>query len=204
MAALTRSTARSAVKTRMGLNSAVTDGLLTDSVINQQLQFALDDIASEFDWPWLQTTATINFSSGTAATPSRYKKILDLSLNGERLNRLTLDEVLANDYTYPGWYQEGPTLKTYPSGMTQAGVTCHYYQLETELDDDADTPLLPQEHHQTWVLRACCYCASIRRDQALKAELDSEYQAGLRRMRDDVERYAGARQVRRMRNNWRA
>lgn len=202
MAALTRATARDAVKTRMGLSTGMADGLLTDTVINLQLQFAINDIAGEYDWPWLQTTATVSFSAGTAATPTRMKKMVDIDLAGKRINRLTLTEVLRQSTPYPGWYQEGATLKTYPAGQTVANCTAHYVQLETDLTSDGLSPLLPEEHHQTWVLRTAWRCAAIRRDQQMKLELGSEYGDDIARMRDDVSRYAGSRQVRNLRGRW--
>ena len=198
MAALTLTTATSAVKTRMGLNSSVSDGLLTDTVIQQQLQFAIDDIASEYDWPWMQATATVNFSSGTAAFPTGCKKVTALDYSGMKVNRVSLAEALEQSPDYAGWYVEKDALYSYPAGLTQSGFTLHYVKRETVLGA-SDSPLLPMEWHQVWVLRGAWYCASIRRDQGMKSELDQEYRQAIQKMRDDTSRYNGPTQVRRRR-----
>jgi hypothetical protein len=195
MAALTRDTATSAVKNRMGISSSTTDPLLTDAVIQQQLQFSIDDIAGEYDWPWLSETASVNFSSGTAAPPSGYRKITHLELNGQQIPHYDLADVLHAQPVQPGWYIEDETLKSFPSGITQTGVTVHFLKRENLVGDSNISPVLPQEFHQVWVVRAAWYCSSIRRDQTLKSELGAEYDQAIRRMRDDISRFAGPRQV---------
>jgi hypothetical protein len=184
----------------MGLSSGQTDGMLTDTVVNEQLQFAINDIASERDWPWLQTSASLSFSSGTAAFPTGMVKLIDISYLGKRLNRLSISEALEQTTPYAGYYIYSDQLVTYPSGQTLTPCIATYIVQETDLDGDSDVPRLPLQHHQVWVNRAAWYCASIRRDAQMKSELEQEYRDGVRRMLDDVNRYAGQRQIRSIRN----
>lgn len=194
---MNRGQLRSALISRLGI-PPVGDGLLDQSELNNIIGYALRDLSSEHDWPWLLTSASLTFTSGVATSPSTLVKVRDLVVNGRRAKYVPLTAFL--DASAAGvecvWTDTGTSIRLTPAPSTAPTATLWYVQGEPALGVDTASPLVPDAHHQMVVARAS-YLANTRRNRMEEAQRDdNEYQMGLRKMRDASWSKTGPRTVR--------
>lgn len=128
---------------------------LTDARATIMLNNAKNALEDEFQWPWLETTAT-----GVAPlTISDLKYVLYVV---DTTNRVPLTGVDAVDITDrdaiitttgapDSWWLDGATsLKVYPAS-TSVQLSVRYVKFSPELSGGSDTPLIPVRYHQVWI-----------------------------------------------------
>lgn len=187
---------RDAVRSRNGI-TATGDGLAGHTDIDACITAALRDL-SEHTWPWLLTSAAINFTAGTGTIPADCSSIRVLMINGLVAKRGSLDVVLGGNELFT-WTEDGANLLVYPAAtITQTTQTAvlHYWRAEPEPTTDDSIPLTPVQWHQVIVARAS-YHLNVRRGISERVAIDSqEYLGGMKRMESAGWRTTGPRMIR--------
>lgn len=196
---MNRGELRAALKSRLGIPSTG-DALLTDTELNNIIGYALRDVSSERDWPWLRSSSSVTFSTttGLAAAPATMMKPLHLVIGGRRAKHVPLTEFLdaqAIGYLCV-WTLNGTNLALNPVPSSVPTATLYFLLGEPTLAGDSSSPLLPDSHHQVLIARAS-YLANTRRSRKDDAQRDlAEYEDGVRRMWDASNVKSGPRTVR--------
>lgn len=151
---------RTAIAERIGTTYSTT-------ALNRDINFALQEIAAEYAWGWLEASATFNSVASQASyslttnAPSFVEPIsLALTATGEMLDSIALPDVdsyLWNDsLTYSfgnGRYYaiSGDNLIILPTPADVRSYTLRYRKTETVLAADGDVPLIPSVYDQAVV-----------------------------------------------------
>lgn len=169
---------RTAVYARLGVDD--TDGMMDPTTINGFINDALNEIANERDWPWLQTSETITTTQGVDTyAPGSFNTTVPLPAwtatdglrrgdDGRTMERMSPTELddrwdLDQQARPAEWavYGEKLILRPTPDGVYS--ILHRYYRAEVELAGDTDTPLLPVEFHPA-VAELATFIA-LRRDR---------------------------------------
>ena len=187
---------RTEIKNRLAIPSSG-DGLITDTVVNQAIEDALNVITMTRDWPWLLNTVQLAFPAniGTAELPNDFIRAKELVINDQPVTYVDLNQFLYTDalgYPYV-WTITGNQAKIYPIGTQMVLGTLYYYRAEPELVADGSTPLMPAFLHQ-WIVAYGAYLCALRRQDEGRAQVYlNQSNDLLNRMRDDVRRKTGRR-----------
>jgi hypothetical protein len=197
-------TLRESVRTRLGVPEA--DNFYTAPILDDLVNEAIQAIALEEDWPWLQSSATLNTVAGTQSyTPpvnvghvwSRTRGLA--RVNDDVLEWHPLKEIrgAGDGRGIPIWYcitQEQLILAPIPSSALQ--YTHDYIRQEPILVNNEDAPVMPIPFRYAIVhLAASMGYARQNEDPRAAAEM-SQYQAWLKRMQDNRRRSAAPARVR--------
>jgi len=165
------------------------------------LNDALRAVATEADWPWLETTVTVALAAGDAvyALPTGYLDTRSVTSAGRSLERIAIEDAdrFASWQSAPplAYAIEGADLVVCPTPAAVGELLHRYTAAETVLAADGDVPLLPASFHPVVV----CYASRVmmdRLDQPRRAgRFDDEFQAWIRQMASHVHR-GGRRKVR--------
>lgn len=128
---------------------------LSDARCAVMLNNAKNALEDEFDWAWLETTAT-----GTAPlTISDLKQVLSVvdTTNQTKLSGLDArdisdwDAIVTTAGTPEAWWLDGTTtLRVYPTS-TSVQLSVRYVKTSPELSGGTDTPLIPVRYHAVWL-----------------------------------------------------
>jgi hypothetical protein len=148
------------------------------------------ECAEEEAWPWLEAS-----TSGTAPVSVTDLRTVESVINTtqdyklrplDRRNITDYDSDLATAGT-PSFYYitSGNTVAVYPANTTDT-IEVRYWKVAPELDEDSESPLLPERFHLILVDRAAAF-AYVDSDnfEAARSSLEL-YQDGLNRMRDSL------------------
>lgn len=183
---------RDAVRTRIGVPAG--DTFYTDQTLNDLTNEALQAIASEADWPWLQASTTFSTVAGTGTytPPADWVETRTLCIDGyDAMDPRTLAEIreyLSTVRDVPSVYcVSGDTLLLRPVPSAVFTVTHDYVKNEATLITDADVPFMPAQFHYSIVAFAChlAYLRSgdVQRATAALADYGSWRQRMLRQRR---------------------
>lgn len=193
-----------AVRRRTGLSSS--DAFAADTDITELLNEASASVATERDWPWLETSTTLTTANGTASysVPADWTRTRTLQISGsdpmdDSRSRQELDGLFptSTDTGQPQFFViTGDAIRLYPTPDGVYTVTHVYYRTETTLDDGADVPLMP-----AWAQGALVHAAAAmlfrRTNQMERAnEEEQQYERWLKRLHDNARRVTGPVRVR--------
>lgn len=165
---------RTALRNRIGNPS--TDGFYTDAQLTDLINEGMHFVSSMDDWPWLQTSETINTTAGDGsyAPAADWVRTKQLFIQeSEPFVLISLAE--ANDYglrqgqpdTYH-IYDEELLLRPVPSGVF--AVIHQYIKKETDLSADGDSPVMPSMFHFA-IVEYAAYLAHARAGYNDRAQL---------------------------------
>lgn len=187
---------RTEIKNRLAIPSSG-DGLITDTVVDQSIEDALNVITSTRDWPWLMKTCQLAFPAnlGVAELPDDFIRAKELVINDEPVTYVDLNQFLYTDsagYPYV-WTIVADQCRIYPVGSTMILGTLYYYRAEPPLTADTSVPLMPAFLH-SWIVAYGAYLCALRRQDEGRAQVYlNQSNDLLNRMRDDVRRKTGRR-----------
>lgn len=192
---------RDAARVRLGVPAS--DTFYTDPALMDLTNEALQAIATEFDWPWLEASTTFATVSGTATytPPADWMRTRGLCIDGsdamEYRSLIELREVATTTTGEPGFYHintEQITLRPVPSSVST--VIHDYVKIEPALAGDTDTPLMPSQFHYS-VVAFAVHMAHLRSGDVNRAAAAmADYQGWLKRMTDNRRRQSGGMRVR--------
>lgn len=192
---------RDAVRIRLGVPAA--DAFYSDPTVDNLINEALNAVATEVDWPWLEATETISTVAGTAAyTPAaNWTRTKALTINQyDSLLLRSLQEIREIDSTVQGlplYYcvaAEQIILRPVPDAVY--AIIHDYYKIEPALVTNTDTPLMPAPYHSA-IVEYAVYLAALRSgEQARMQAAQQGYANWLRRILDNRRRSRSTMRVR--------
>ena len=192
---------RDAVRTRIGVPNA--DTFYTDQVLTDLVNEALQAVASDADWPWLQISTTLTTAAGDGDydTPADWTETRSLCIDGyDAMEYRTLGEIREYPSTVtgvPAVYTisgDDILLRPVPSGVFT--VQHDYVKNEQTLVTDADVPLMPTQFRYS-VVAFACHLAYLRSGDVQRATAAlADYGSWKQRMLRQRRRSAGPLRVR--------
>lgn len=192
---------RDAVRVRLGVPGG--DTFYTDTTLNDLINESLQAIASEADWPWLQTSTTFDTVAGDGAYDPPADWIETRSLCIDDFNAIewrSLPEIreyptsitdVPEAYTVSG---DELLLRPVPAGVYT--VQHDYLRMEQTLVTDSDVPFMPTQWRYSIVAFAT-HLAYLRSGDVQRATAAlADYQAWTKRMRMQRRRSKGPIRVR--------
>lgn len=168
---------RDATRQRAGVSFDTT-------AISDAVNEALQEVSTERDWDWLETTW--RFASrdgvGTYSLPFGIRKVVSVTLGGRDLAYIGGRD--SAEGAMHGWtIEDGNKLVLTPDPPGAALVVVRLYRDEPELDADAAEPLLPVAWHRSYLVNRAAAVLLERigehdRANRLRADADN----ALRRM----------------------
>lgn len=184
-----------ATRTRLGVPSD--DAFYTDTVVTDLVNAAIQWIASQDDWFWLENTETIACTNGVAtyATASGSQSTIVLyDASGVPLERKPLDELVRmttatsatpHFFSYIG---SSVTLRPVPNGSFS--LTHIYRGTETRLTTGTDVPSCPVQFHDA-IADAAAMFAYKREGQLDQAKSwEDSANTWLATMKEEAYRYS--------------
>lgn len=186
-------TLRSETRTRTGVPAD--DSLITDAVLTQLINAALQHISTERDWPWLEKVATINTAGGTDAyaVPADWSRTVSvIGASGVPLRRTPIDEL---DYMtgsgtprFFGLFGDQVVVRPTPSGVE--ALKHRYIGTADSLTTDGQSPSMPAAYHYAIVAYAA-YLLFRRTGNVTEAGAAlAEYQTWMERMGKQADRWS--------------
>lgn len=144
-------------------------------------------------WPWLQKQAsltlsadasTIDLSSVTDLRDIDALRVADQDdpqyANLQELRSWSVPNSTVRGYPLL-WSQPAPTtLEVYPPADRAYDVTIDYIYTPPALSDDADVPVIPEQHHDVLVYGAIARMAIRERDASVRQLMSVDYELALR------------------------
>jgi hypothetical protein len=164
--------------------------------LGQLVNDALQALATEYDWPWLQGTYTFQTQAGVEAyaMPFDATRIRYVTVNGSEVGKR---RVIDLDTGGCGWTVFGDQLLISPSPGDGADVLVRYHGEESALTADLDSPALPSSYDGA-VIEFALSRVFDRADESSTAAENRKttralaaYDGWVRRMRRGCQRMAG-------------
>lgn len=190
--ALTLTTLRARALDRVATHAG--DTYYTTTRLDLAINAALQQITSEFDWPWLQTSLSFPLVNGVSsyalgATFLRLKSVT-LSDIGQPLQQRSIseiDQIIASVTGVPNVYAIfSGNLEVRPTPSAANTLLIRFYQVEPILVNPSDTALIP-ENYSDGVLDYVAYLLYRGRKEPDKsAEAFTGYRLWVKRTQDNV------------------
>lgn len=188
------------------LGTTTADAIVTPTRLNNWVNLAVSEIATERDWPWLDATSTFNTVDGTAAydLPADWRDTRSATVDGRDANVITVrtgDVYLTDFDDYTTVWNFALDLSTskitlYPTPTEVLEVVHRYVCDEPTLVGDDDEPKLPNRWSQAVLFRAAAHAARNTDDPAGAGTFDALFSHEMQKMRNAVQRAHGPRRVR--------
>lgn len=180
---------KTAVIAKMGETSD--DGMLQDLVTT--INAGLQQMATEYDWPWLIRKTTISTVAGTADynTPANTTRIRRIAINSNVLQVRRDEDLLYWDETtdQPYYYMvENDTITLAPTPDQAYTLKVKYVIAEVVLASDGDTCYVPDYYSDLAAVYGALEEARRRRDQVLVNLLEQSRQQWIKRISDNQQR----------------
>lgn len=175
-----------------------------DTDLNQKvrkIQAAVWDIESRKPWPFLETSALLDFAGGSdvsSTSTADLRQVIrarDLT-TGRRLTPLRLDDaedVIGTALTEAGdprvYYFEGSQLKFWPLPTVSTGrIKLRYIRRSPAISDSSTEAayLIPARHHEAILLGALYRLYDMEDDVELAARFQSHYEKRIAEMEADL------------------
>lgn len=200
-------TARDAIYMRTGYASS--DGQLTPVQLQNILRSALNYLAAEHDWDWLQASETLTTVASTAyVTPlagsgSGVTWTRTMNVTGPDNNDIT--QIPWQDYrtrrsitnsTYPDAFSvRNGRIYLWPVPSSVYSLTHDFIRGEAALTSDQDSPLLPDQFCDAWIEKATEMAFRRVNDTQKAEEAAQKYRDWMRVLTDNRRRWSGPRRV---------
>ena len=197
---MNRKELREALTERLGIPPSG-DGMLTENVLTRCIQLGLTDLSVEHHWPWLLSSASLTFASGSADFPTSPSVLncRELTINGERAKRAGSLQEYIDTLTISNqcvWFEKGQTVVLAPVPTTVPTAVLWYNRTEPTLTSEAQSPLLPTQYHNTLIARAAYHADTRRAQYERAAQHMGEYNDGVKGMKVLYPSRTGPRTVR--------
>lgn len=181
---------RRAVHRRSGVDYEA--AALTE-VVNEAVQA----IAAEGDWPWLEEYSSLVLTPGTGsyAMPSDWQRTRSVTINGEEVPFVSVRD-LDSEPTFYGYSTSGDALTISPTPSTAQTVRMRYLASENVLAGDSDVPKLPVQYHGAVVAYAVAEVHRRRGNNKAADTYMEAFEGWVDRIRRGIVRSTGPRRIR--------
>jgi hypothetical protein len=163
---------------------------------------AVQGIAAERDWPWLDATDTFTTVAGQIGytLPTDWARTRSVVVEGQNATFVSIRtgddfDSWRDNLTY-GFAIEGGELCLYPEPQSELDVTHRYVASEPALSNTNHVPLLPARFHWAVVHFAAALVFDRMGEMGKAAAQRDQWQAWKRRMLDDLGRAQGPKRIR--------
>ncbi len=168
---------------------------LLGAPMDEFLNLAIEDTATEDDWPFMEATAAVTPPaeiSDLDAILSVHDQLTGIALEPIEAWKVRLSPISVDMASLPRgfWLERGQTLNTQPSSP----VSVRYLRAPTKLVGAGDVSDIPGRWTDVVLARAEYFAAQHSKNLAVADAADQAYQRGIERMRDrliDPQRVAG-------------
>ncbi len=202
-------TARDEVYLRLGIEQS--DGQLTPQAVTQLLRTALNALAGERDWAWLQATETLTTTGGVnyvtplagSSAGVTWTRTTNLTgaAHGHSITQISWQQFRDKNVTDQGalpdvWVEHLGLLYLNPTPSGSTTTLFHdFIRGEAPLNSDTDSPLLPDQWCGAWVEKAAELSARRVQDYQTAQVCAGEYKTWLTKMDAYRRRSAGPYRV---------
>ena len=185
----------SQVRNRVNLSSA--DDRVSDANLLEFVNAAIQDIASQRDWPWNQHVETISVTldDNTYTPHSLWRTTLSLTLDDPQstLQKRTWKwtrRIASTDLKgKPAYYTEhAGTIYIFPIPDKAYTLTHRFMMLASNLGSTSNSVDSPDWFDHVIVTRAASYVAQKMRDSEMYQMLETQYKAQLKSFGDEISR----------------
>lgn len=182
---------RRAIHRRSGIDYEAT-------ALNEVINEAVQHIATEGDWPWLERYASLTTVAGTAnyVMPTDWQRTRSLTLDGDEIPFVSVRDIDDVDEETIGFSTSGDSFTLSPTPTSARTVKMRYIATENVLTDDAHTPKLPAAYHGAIVNWAVAEVKRRKGDLAGARVYEGIYDGWLARIRKGITRATGPRRIR--------
>ena len=188
---MNRGELRRAIHRRSGIDYEPT-------ALNEVINDAIQHIATEGDWPWLERFSSLVLVPGTATyvMPSDWQRTRSLTVDGEEIPFVSVRDIDDTTAETNGYSTSGDSFTLSPTPTNVSTVKMRYLAAENTLTDDSHSPKLPVQYHGAIV--AWCVAELKRRKNDLRAAAvyDEVYRGWLQSIRRGIVRATGPRRIR--------
>jgi hypothetical protein len=168
------------------------------TALNEVINEAVQHIATEGDWPWLERFAYLVLVPGTATyvMPADWVRTRSLTLDGDEVPFVSVRDIDDTDEETTGFSTSGDSFTLSPVPTTAGTVKMRYIAAENVLTDDSHSPKLPAAYHGAIVNWATAEVKRRKGDLAGARVYDAIYDGWLARVRKGITRATGPRRIR--------
>jgi hypothetical protein len=194
--------------TRHRLGIPVSDDFITDSVLDDHVNLAVQVIEGEYHWPWSDVvdTVTVTATSPDIPLPVGYRATRAIVDGQNELAAVAPADLLAwNDATGQAplvWCPISDAITVRPIVQTDTALLHYWYRQPVWLRDDLDRPAIPDQFTGAIVAKAAELLSSREGAGADATRHGSEYSEWMTRMRRDVRRTTAPTRVRVRPGGW--
>ena len=180
------------VRDRLGI--PVTDGFITDGVIDTNINLAIAAFSAEHFWPWDETKAIVTLTSGTPelALPDDWAAMRAVTHMHEVLVHMPLydmDRFVPGQSGHPRYYSVlDEDIVVAPTPSEPWEINLYYFREPLLLDTDESTTRIPRRHTNGIVAKACSLCATRESERGEATDHMLEYASAVSRARKELNR----------------
>lgn len=173
---------------------------------NAYINEAVQLISNRREWPWLDATQTITFTTATAYDlPSDYSETRSVTVGGLPARRIYVSQ--GDDLDFDDWNNdyvytlEENQIQVFPQPPVATTATHRYVRTESLLSAETSTPLIPERYHTT----ICDLAAALfleRVDMKRAEYYRDRYEDNQKLMFEAVQRAAGPARMRIRNGAW--
>lgn len=166
--------------------------------LNEVINAAVQHVATEGDWPWLERAASLTLVPGTAnyVMPTDWLRTRSLTIDGDEVPFVSVRDIDDTDDETFGFSTSGDSFTISPTPASAGTVRMRYIATENVLLVDADVPKLPAAYHDAVVNWATAEAKRRKGDLAGAGAYQSLYDDWLARIRKGIARATGPRRIR--------
>jgi hypothetical protein len=197
---------RRLVRSRMGV--PVGDDFMTDAVLDDHINLALQTIDAEAHWPWTEVGEVVTLTNAAPdIVPTADWRVTRAVFYGEQELGLVAPGDLLRMFDFSAdrpvaWCPIGDVLSVRPKPNGSIDVTHYYFRQSAWLADDVDVPRLPNEYTGAVVAKAAELLATRESSGGDTARHGTEYKSWIERMRKDMRRSTTGTHVRVRPGGW--
>lgn len=173
------------------LGETTDDGMLDN--LTESINAGLQQMATEYDWPWLVRASTITTVAGTTdySLPTNTTRIREIINSNDPLTAVTFAELVGYS-GYAGtpamFYIQRDTIKLAPNPDGVYVLSAEYVVAEAVLSGDSDTIFCPDWYADLVVVYASIEEARRRKDTVMVNLLEGSKSQWIQRIRDNIQR----------------
>lgn len=174
------------------LGETTDDGMLDN--LTESINAGLQQMATEFDWPWLVRSTTVSTVAGTSdySFPTNTTRIRDIVYQDNALDSVQFQDWAFYNTDSSGepvlYYLQNTTIKVAPVPDGVYVLTVEYVIAESVLSGDSDTILAPDFYSDLVAVYATIEESKRRKDRVAVDIWEMSKAAWLQRLKDNIQR----------------
>jgi hypothetical protein len=197
---------RRLVRSRLGI--PINDDFMSDRVLDDAINLAVQTIEAEQHWPWTDVAelVTINATTPDIVPRPDWRATRAVLFGDQELALVSPIDMLrwagATSSIPAVWAPVGEVISVRPTPSTDTELTHFYYRQSAWLRNDEDTPNIPEQYGGAIVAKASELLAARESSGGDAGRHSLEYKDWVQRMRRDVRTSTGPTRTRVRPGSW--